>query len=258
MERRSDARIMVMTHKKLGYAIPDNKLHQPIEIGACFHNEPIWETRDNTGISFSELNPILAEGTGILWARHNMPDTIKTLGHYQYRRWLPIDEDTDFDELFKTYNAILPMPYALGATIKKQYCNCHIPQTYDIMREIIFKDYPEFSKTWEDRLDNGNILFYSTAFVMPRQQYNDCVDFLYETSKKLCEALGGFTVNDIYKYTNDNCPKDRLNTYKERGYFYQAQIPIFFWERLITLWVFNTFKTLDSIKLLPYTKMDGA
>lgn len=256
MDRRTDAKIYVFTHKKLNYDLPNNKLYEPLEVGAAQHSEPIAELRDNTGISFSHLNPMIAEGTGLLWIRNNHPEGIEYLGNCQYRRQLRFKENTDFNEIFKLYDAIMPQPiYSPGVTVRTQYANCHRVEDLDICRKIVDKDYPEFREYWDKIIDNGNILFYSTGNIMRTKDYEEMVDFVYGVIEKYYQAIGVNNQEEAFEYVRKNMPQFKLDINADRGYFYQAQTGGFLHERLISLYVLSRFK---NILLTPYYKLDGA
>lgn len=256
MERRSDAKIYVFTHKKLNYELPNNMLYEPLEVGAALHSEPIAELRDNTGKSFSHLNPMLAEGTGLLWIRNNHPENLEYLGNCQYRRQLRLKEDTDFKELFKLYDVIMPQPiHSPGVTVRTQYANCHRVEDLDICRDIVALNYPEYIDSWNKVIDNGHILFYSTGNIMRTKDYEEMVDFVYGVIEKYYQTIGVNNQEEAFEFVRNNMPQFKIDINTDRGYFYQAQTGGFLQERLITLFVLHNFK---KIMLTPYWKYDGA
>lgn len=253
MDRRQDAKIYVFTHKKLNYELPNNKLYEPLEVGAALHSEPIAELRDNTGNEYSRLNSVLAEGTGVLWIRNNHPKELKWIGQCQYRRQLRLEPDTDFNELFKNYDIIMPKPLVMPATLRQQFAACHNENDLNIAKQIVYEDYPEYSGDWLKTIDYGHQIYYSMGTVMRASDYEDYVDFVYGVTQKYYQVIGVKTVEEAHAYVRQTMDPIKLNININRGYFYQGQT--FLPERLQTLFVLHNYKK-ERILEIPYTLME--
>lgn len=196
-KKREDIQLFVVTHKKLPYDLPDNSLYTPIQVG--YSEDVLSPVRDNTGDNISEKNQLYAELTAVYWIYKNyvlQNPNLKYVGHMQYRRQLMFDEHYDFDALFNKYDAIVPMPIAFTNTLKEQYENCHSKKEFPLLKQAIEENFPEYSKAYEEIMENGHIMINSNGWIMKRNDYIAYCEFLFKIGNALEDKLNVHTARE--------------------------------------------------------------
>jgi len=249
-----DAKIFIIGHKPVDYGFWQNNLYQPIQVGNA---EQFLPLRDNTGDNIAQWNEVFAENTAHYWVAHNTD--YKYTGICQYRRRIYFDEDTDFDTLFENYYAIVPAPLFLSVdTVRQQYQMCHCKEDLDIVETIVKKLYPEYAEAWDNVINNGHLLFYSSSVMMRTQDFRDYVDFLYTVGCEWLRKKCLRTPDDVRRMVETDI-KTGKRPYNNGGHEwqtvrYQTQVIGFLAERLLTFWLLKDNKPL---MLIQYTKFEG-
>ena len=256
--KRDDIQIYILGHEPIDYGYWDNSLYTPLQVGADF-NPPFTDLRDNTGKNIGKWNPVFAEATGIYWAAYNSPDTLKYIGNCQYRRRIEFDENIDFDKLFENVDAICAEPIKLDISVKEQFALIHGKKDIEALKWAVKKLYPEYMDSWEKYIENSKILFYSSGFIMKREDYLRYAEFFSSIIFETLNILGLHSCEDVEKYAADEINAgNKLNQNgqkpKKSIIKYQRQLGGFMQERLSTLFIFHNFK---NVALVPYKKYEG-
>lgn len=256
--KRTDIQIYILGHKPIDYGVNDNALYTFLQVGA-FHNKHFTELTDDTGKNIGEWNKVFAEATGMYWAAHNAPESVKYIGCTQYRRRIEFPEDTDFDSLFEKCQIIVSEPLNTGMSVRGQYEHCHSKNEIAVLENVVKELYPEYSESWDRYINNGNLLLYSTAFVMKKQDLLRYVDFFTSVCMETLHRLELNTPKEVSEYAEKEIKEGRKPNVNgigaDKGILdYQQQICGFMQERLATLWIFHNF---DRILFAKFHKYGG-
>lgn len=245
MNRRKDARIYILYHKK--YEMWDNSLYMPQSV----HKSEI-----------ADLNPIYCELTGLydIWKKH--PKTLKYIGVCQYRRRLQFEEDYDFGELFDISDILCAQPYQFNRSVRQQYALCHNVDDLDLMEKILKENYPDYAQEWDNRVRGGNVLFYSQGWVARAEDFDNYCEWLFDLLGKFCKEAGIETVEQCHAYVEKNNADGKyrdigeaFKKYSADDFIqYQMRICGYLAERLFTVWVFKNFK---DIAIKSYIKFEN-
>ena len=256
--KRTDAQIYVLGHKPLEYGYYDNELYTPLQVGA-YYNPHFLPNTDDQGINIGQWNPVFAEATGLYWVAHNAPDTLLYIGNTQYRRRINFQPETDFDAIFNKCQIVCSEPLKMGITVYEQYCHCHTKAEIDMVKTVVQDLYPDYMDAWNQYIERGNTLLYSTAFVMKREDYIKYADFYTTVSFETLKRMGLNTPEDVREYAETEIKAGRKPN--NDGKFgekdpvrYQMQLAAFWQERLATLFIFKNF---NKIAFVPFVKYEG-
>lgn len=252
-QKRTDAQIFVLCYKPVEYNIPDNSLYTPLLCGASVTNhKDLYPLKDNTGDSISERNRFYAEVTGTYWIWKNMCDKYKYIGQTQYRRQIIFDENTDFDDIFSKYDAIISKAINFGGrrnmSVYGQYNACHNHNDLDIAKSIIAKKFPPYLPDFDKYIVNGSRLYAHAGIILRSEDFARYCNFLFTIIDEHRRINGINNVDDMRRYIRAKFPKNRQNI--ERQKFLYG----FLAKRLMTLFVFHNFKRILE---MPYKKYEG-
>ena len=256
-QKRTDAQIYILGHKPLEYGYIDNKLYTPLQVGAAYKPQFLPLT-DNTGDNIGIWNPVFAESTGLYWIAHNAPETMKYLGNCQYRRRILFDQDTDFDKIFNKCQILVSEPLLLGISLYDQYAHCHTKAEIDTIKSVVADLYPEYMDSWVEHIEKGNLLLYSTAFVMSREHYVQYAQFFTDIAFETLKRMGLNTPEQVREYARKAIdakikPNNDGKFGEKDPVSYQMQLAGFWQERLATLFIFHNF---NKIVFVPFKKYE--
>lgn len=195
-----DVKIIVATHKK--YAMPQEKLYLPLQVGADFGDDLGYE-KDNNGENISNKNKSFCELTGLYWLWKNLDS--EYLGLVHYRRYFYgkhkfyINDKSknvlsyeEIEKLLQDVDVVLPKKRNyLIENLYSHYKNTMYVEPLDITGEIIKEKYPEYVKEFE-LLKKRKTAHMFNMFVMKKELVNEyCTwlfDILFELEKR-CEHL---------------------------------------------------------------------
>lgn len=257
--KRTDAQIYVLCHKDVPYGIRSNSLYTSIECGAaCRDVHPSADIRDDDGAdNMSVWNPFMAENTALYWIWKHHDRGLKYIGNVQYRRLLDFDENTDFDSLFRRYDAISCKPLSFKKmTVAEQFDECHGIKYLNLVGDIIRERYPRsYYRKWRRFIFRRHRLYYSCGFVLRAAEYDRYVGFLFDIFSALNERIGVQTVQQAMDYTRTEIEKGFLANREKREYRYSEQLEGFLAERIFTFWIRMNFRRILEIQ---YTLMEDS
>ena len=232
--------VYIMAHKQVPYMAVD-ETHGVMQVGSkndgsvVFSNLTDSTFRDNR----ADENGFLCELTGVYAVYKNLADKTDIVGQEHYRRHFKIS-DSRIRQVLADHDIILPTPLKLHETIAEQYRTCHIASDLDLCKQIIHDLYPQYDKAFIDFIENGHDLYYANSFICGNELYSKINAFAFNVIDEIINRVGCRTFDEWKKHAKKAdmrmLPKDHENEGLE-NYEYQARVPAFLYERLLTLYV---------------------
>jgi hypothetical protein len=240
----NDLDIFVFSHKTPSI-LPDNEAYKVV----CLEkdNNKIDKNLNkivccNDKENIFNLEHAYSEGSRIHYIWKNIP-LKKYIGTAHYRRYFDFMEDIpNLDELFNTYDIILPK-FNLGwSSIKGQYANSHNIEDLEIIENIIKEDYPDYYETALSTLNNGQFR-PCNIFIMKSDMFYKYCEFVFGVLEKYNNIMHFNNDIDVFNYVLNNIPKYCEN---KSGMLYsinyQARIQAFLMERISNIFYNKNFK----------------
>lgn len=192
-------KIIVCYHKD-SYIFRNDVL-LPIHVGKEISANTILDIeKDNTGENISAKNPYYCELTGLYWLWKNVK--AENYGLFHYRRFLDIrDKYSKKDPLYPSllhlkdwngsiidsqmelYDVILPNKNEFELNMYDYYKRDHVINDFDIVIDIIKKDYPQYINACEKSLNHNKCYFYN-MFIMKKNLFNEYCTWLFDILQK--------------------------------------------------------------------------
>lgn len=260
MTKRKDIQLFVFTHDKMPYALPDNFLYTPLQVGTSVRGKKLFKLSDNDiEDNISYLNGFFTETTGIyyIWKQLlNNPEwsSYEYIGNMQYRRLINFPVDFNFTEFFNYYDICYSdttLQYNVYTQYKLSHIKLHIDDLINIIREL----YPDYI---EDALDvyMNNKLITNEGFIMKRQDYIHYCEFLFNILFVFLKKYNITDKHSLYQYIINELAGSNSNITIERAlsiyqYRYQAGIGGFLAERIFTIYANHNFKKPFRVEYVP-------
>lgn len=255
IEKRSDAQIYELVYKPIDYPLDNNSLYTPLQVGSSRTNTDITAIKDNTGDNISRLNNFYSETTGTYWMWKNATQFLDYIGQCQYRRRIVLPEDADFRNILGENKIIVNRPLVFGETLKHQMERVHPQIDTKILSEIIHQKFPEYEHSYIKNFVNGNILFYSTSYVMPVEKFNEYCRFLFGVLGYYVEYFG-FNNTDVLRRYVEKKISESMCSLKNTDISYHSLIGGFIQERLASVYIIGNFGDNDII-MKDFKLMEG-
>lgn len=239
MEKRKDVQIYELCYKPVSYVFWDNTLYTPLQVGAERTNTSVCETKDNVGVNISFQNDFYSETTGTYWIWKNAPET-KYIGQCQYRRRLQFQENEDFDKIFEKYGIIVNNPIKVGTTLNTHMKTCHPQIDIKLLTEIIRDKYGQYYDFWDKHFMRGNVLYYSTSYVMDRSTFDEYCNFLFGVLGYYVDYYGLSDPVVLRRHVSERLAAAQP-TFVKRDIKYQSLIGGFIQERLASVFIRGKF-----------------
>ncbi|MCP1647228.1 DUF4422 domain-containing protein [Pseudomonas nitroreducens] len=214
--------ILVAAHKE--YSFPNDSGYRPIQVGKAISNNQLDIEGDNQGENISHLNKSYCEITGLYWMWKNVSANAYGLSHY--RRYFSAEgkatqigkhrvaSSRSLEELLENYDAILSRPRNYWIeSVQKHYMNAHIASDLKVIENIISRDYPSYTHTYQKIMKGTKISLYN-MFIMKEENFKNYCTWLFDVLFKAQEII----------------------PYKTYGP-YQGRVFGFLAERLLNIWV---------------------
>ena len=145
----------------------------PIHVGRAGASAPIPDMiGDDTGDHISDRNAAWCELTALYWAWKNDRETGGLVGLMHYRRVLDLTDRAPggaveaTEKLFDIaqwcgeaenwlkqsgddWDLVVPRLHKMGRTVEANYKAGHAPQDWDILRDVVLRDHPDYAKSFE-------------------------------------------------------------------------------------------------------------
>ncbi|MCR4688521.1 MAG: DUF4422 domain-containing protein [Saccharofermentans sp.] len=186
----SQVTVIVCAHKP--YAMPEDKMYLPCQVGAEGKAQIDGFTPDNTGDNISSLNYMYCELTGLYWAWKNLDSDYIGLVHY--RRLFKgkngtLTYDEAMDKLSK-YKLIVPAKrrYYIE-TLYSHYVHTHQAKELDLTRQILEKMHPE-DIPFFDKAMKQTWGYMFNMMIMPKDLMDSYCSWLFPIIDELVEQMG--------------------------------------------------------------------
>ena len=240
MEKRTDAQIYELAYNKVDYGFWDNSLYTPLQCGADRTSVDVCKLKDNTGDNISSKNFFYSEVTGTYWIWKNAPKTTY-VGQCQYRRRLEFVEDFMFNGMFKRYGIIVSKPLFIGRTVRKQMEVCHPQIDTKELEDIVYTIAPEYAQSFNNSFNYGYSLFFSSSYVMRREDFDEYCNFLFPVLAEYSKRFGFDDEEKLRNYVKNKL-RNPSKDLQSKPLEYHMLIGGFIQERLFTAWVLQRFK----------------
>lgn len=189
--------IGVITHKP--YAMPDDQIYVPIEVGAALRKDHFYDVKDDNGDNISAKNASYCELTGIYYAYKNMSADI--MGFVHYRRLFMKDglfikksldnvlDGASIEKKLSKADFILPKKrhYVIESNYH-HYTHAHKAEAIDKTGEIIKKYYPTYYKAFMNHMKSTSGHYFN-MFIARKQTVDKYLDWLFSILFKLEEEI---------------------------------------------------------------------
>lgn len=212
-------KIIVATHKNV--KMPTDPLYLPVFVGKDLHpNVNHTFQGDNTGDNISKENAHYNELTAIYWGWKNLD--VDALGLVHYRRYLSLNKKKSLDavlteqqaqKLLQRYDIILPQKrnYYIE-TNGSHYLHAHEHEPFNVMREVIDEDYPEYAGAFETVMKRTWAHMFN-MFIMKKQPLDEYLTWMFDVLHNVESQI------DISSYS----------TYEQRVYGFLSELLLDVW-----------------------------
>lgn len=222
---------------------------QPIHVGRAKAEAPLPEmTGDDSGDNLSARNQEWCELTALYWAWKNDRDS-DAIGLMHYRRLLDLTDLLPGGAVERTpgrlhipdwtaqveawlereganWDIVLPRAHEMGRSVEENYRNSHQDQDFDLAREIVMRDHPEYASSFE-AVASGHKVRLGNLALMKRPLFERYCVWLFDILFKVEDAG------------------------KSRQYYsgYQTRYLGFLAERLLTVFVHHLQATAPDLRI---------
>lgn len=178
----------------------------PIHVGRAVAKAPLdGMIGDDTGDSISDRNASYCELTGLYWAWKNGGDS-DYVGLMHYRRVLDLGgryptgsaerylDSFDIDDWLAEAEAwldtdlsadiVVPRMHQMGLTVAENYRKNHPPADFDVTRDIIARDHPDFLSSF-DTVTQGRSIRLGNIALMRREIFDRYCTWLFDVLAKV-------------------------------------------------------------------------
>lgn len=276
LNKRKDVQIFNLCYENKGFIPLEDSVITPLQVGAASNIVRVCDKLDNVGDNISGANYFYVENTGTYWAWKNVKDA-KYKGQMQYRRPLEgVNENMDFDEVFKNYDVITCKPFhhpdhktptedepmvIVADTVEQGYAFSNCADDLTLCEYAVKMMHPDYAEDWDKYIKNGQDLYYSNGFVLRAEDYDRYAEFLFSSLNGYLSFANVHTQEELYKHVSYNIQVGRYSRYKntqnvpEAAIRWQMLIGGFLSERIWTLWLLHNFSK-DRILERDYIKME--
>lgn len=212
-------KVIVATHKNV--AMPTDPLYLPVFVGKDLHPDVNHTFQgDNTGDNISKENAHYNELTAIYWGWKNLD--VDALGLVHYRRYLSLNKKKSLDavlssqqvqKLLNQYDIILPQKrnYYIE-TNESHYLHAHEHEPFNVMRQVIKQDYPEYQDAFETVMKRTWAHMFN-MFIIKKQPLDEYLTWMFDVLHKVEARI------DISSYS----------TYEQRVYGFLSELLLDVW-----------------------------
>lgn len=200
--------LYVMTHKEIhGGGIsryPQGRKLMLVGANGRKVPEGYYSDYDEKLDNISAKNYCYCELTGFYYMVKYDKSDILGLEHYRrlltkskYIRWAKPLTESDIDKLMEKYDLIVPTHVHCIRTNKQNYCSWCFPKDYEIVEEIIAKDYPEYVDAM-NKFSNSKNIIYRNMMIGKREIILDYAKWMFDILEKLEKRID-ISCRDTYQ-----------------------------------------------------------
>lgn len=250
-------RILVACHKPC--SLPQDDIYLPIQVGADLTTVDLGIQKDNEGYNISSKNESYCELTAMYWAWKNLKN-VDVIGLCHYRRYFDFHkqcrayfphtsysyiEDVDLrisqcavnEYIMKICGGgvIVPKAITLNSTLKQNYCEYHISDDYQKLKEIVERTQEtKYIDAFDSVLEKDYKIYPYNMFVMQWEDFDAYCSWLFPLLSNV-----EYTI-DIRDY----------HAYQRRIYGFMA-------ERLFNVWLFAERKRIIEKPIIFFNDEDA-
>lgn len=189
-----EIKIIVVSHKP--YAMPDDPIYIPVEVGAANRSQHFFPNRDDLGKdNISAKNKNYCELTGIYWAYKNLEYDVLGLVHYRRyfrkrnffvsKKLKNVISQKEIEKKLAKADFILPKKrhYYIESNYS-HYVHAHKAEPLDKTREIIQKDYPSYLAAFDHRRKKRSGHYFN-RFIGRKEVVKGYLDWVFDILFKL-------------------------------------------------------------------------
>ncbi|MEI7525268.1 MAG: DUF4422 domain-containing protein [Mariniphaga sp.] len=225
-----EIKIVIAAHKKSHF--PLNEVYLPIQVGRQISISKLDIQGDDVGENISKKNPTYCELTALYWAWKNL--NVDYIGLCHYRRYFNFDNKyfrrgnqtqknwnniesfapskNQLIKVLNKYDIILAKQKIYPHSLEVDYKLEHIAEDFEILTQILKKNYPAYYRPWIDIMKYNNKLNHYNMFICKAELFQNYCEWLFS-------VLG-------------ECEKE----IKLSPYIYQQRVFGFLAERLLLLY----------------------
>jgi hypothetical protein len=241
----SNIKIFICAHKEV--PLPLHPYFLPIQAGAALHEHIPDYQPDSEGDNISAKNPHFCELTCHYWAWKNLKNVdIVGLNHYRryfdfQKKWPQFSADKHFistesflslpyvfpnlEEMLQRYDIILPIARHWRVSNTQQYGEYHIAKDWEILRQIIKEQSPQYIPAFEKTMDHSNRSVGYNMFITHWKNFDAysewLFDILFEVERRV-PPIDDPIQSRIYGYMSERL----INVFCEHHHFHIKSIPI--------------------------------
>lgn len=228
-----------------------------LDIFICSHKDfepvvtnPVYKVVDSRNIDKSKYpleDDFFSEFLAYFYVADNY-ELKDYVGFCHYRRYFSfMDDIPDIDELFKTYDAAVIVPFKFNGTTREQYEHHHNIEDLEIVENIINEKYPEYSSAMNSFL-NGNVMLPNNIFIMKKNDFLEYVEFIRGVLNEYLKIVG-VDIRKRLKKNKKNYIKKIDNLPMNSTLDYQYRIGGFIGERLTNIFIFKKFNRVKAFDM---------
>jgi len=264
----SQISIYTAYHKE--FPRPNSDYFVPIHVGKKNSTIELGILGDDTGETISEKNPIYCEQTALYWAWKN-DKSFDYIGLSHYRRFFKFDggkkavyqiTKNQLDSITKgieklpfflqKYDVILPKKRVLFSSIRKDFRDCHVPEDWDVMMQIIKEFQPTYFAHAHQVFDCSNQLYCYNMFIMRREIFEDYMQWLFPMLEEF-EKRAYISQYPSQKRVIGYLSERLTHLYMTVNQFKKLELPVYFIEEAENITSLSfTKKILKGIQIFYY------
>ena len=179
----------------------------PVQAGKAAGLHDLGCVGDNTGKNISDQNFIFSELTVLYWVWKNRPKT-DFVGFCHYRRFFNFSHREkypvayrrysfnetslveklpriDYETLMANCDLIIPIPFVMPHSLKRNYEQNHSPEHYSDLRQVVIALFPDYLPSFDSVLEGTNRLPPFNMFVARWELFDRFCDFIFTIFFKL-------------------------------------------------------------------------
>ena len=180
MADEKNVKLFVVSHKLL-----NPKYYPDREIIYVGKNKDkfcsITDTRDDRGDNIASKNYTYCECTAIYYIWKNVKCDIVGIEHYRrlFYNFFRLRRKEYFINKLKKYDFIVMREYPFIPTIKKQFIDGHGIDAFNIFKEAIEKEAPDYLEAFNEVM-NGHHIAWCNMFVTTKDKFDKYCEFLFK------------------------------------------------------------------------------
>ena len=241
----NNIKILIAAHKEC--ELPKDNIFLPVQVGRKLAPKKFDMQGDDEGANISEKNSSYCELTAIYWAWKNLQN-LDYIGLCHYRRYFNFTSCSisnvnicktreisniripyaSLKDLLKKYDIILAKPKIFGSNLKTDYCKFHYSNDYQVLKEVIKIQMPNYYKSFLKVMEQNNKLWYANMFITSWSLFDNYSHWLFPILEEVEKKVNIRNYSDAQKRIYGYMAERLLNVYVLHHKLKVKQLPILF------------------------------